>query len=305
MDNRQSVMDIAEETGISPSTVFKILKQDLQLKCKSAKFVPRVLTDTQKDMRVRMCQTNLEVLKDNPELLNMIVTTDETWISTYEPERKMTSCQWLDKNAPRLQKALRSREAPKTMMTVFWDKRGVIYCEFLPKGETIDSDGYVETLTRMKDHLRRKRPDKWRKRQDSSGLRNFILQQDNASPHTAMVSLAWLGEWGVELLAYPPYSPNLAPCDFHFFPKLKDQICGEHFQNIEELQTAVRRQMRTCPVELFEEGIEDLPMRWRKCITAQGDYFEGKHIRLPPTPDDNAQETDRNSSSNLSSDFEP
>lgn len=176
VDNRQSVVDIAEETGMLPSTVFKILKLDLHLKRKSAKFVPHVLTQTQKDMRVRMCQTNLDALKDNAELLDMIVTTDEMWILTYEPERKMASCQWLDKKAPHPQKALCSRGAPKTMMTVFWDKRGVIYCEFLPKGETIDSDGYVETLTRMKDHLRRKCPDKWRKRQDGSGLRNFILQ---------------------------------------------------------------------------------------------------------------------------------
>ena len=45
----------------------------------------------------------------------------------------------------------------------------------------------------------------------------------------------------------PPQSPDLAPCDFVLFPKLKEVIKGTRFQDSEAIKTAVTRELRAIP----------------------------------------------------------
>ena len=60
--------------------------------------------------------------------------------------------------------------AGKVMITVFWDSRGVLLLDVLPKGETINSAQYQETLKKLARSIRLKRPD----------LQDVILHHDNA-----------------------------------------------------------------------------------------------------------------------------
>ncbi|CAH1963485.1 unnamed protein product [Acanthoscelides obtectus] len=64
--------------------------------------------------------------------------------------------------------------------------------------------------------------------------RRIILQQDNASSHTAQKTRQYLTEENVELLDHPPYSPDLSPNDFFTFPKIKNRLRGRRFQSPEE-----------------------------------------------------------------------
>ena len=59
---------------------------------------------------------------------------------------------------------------------------------------------------------------------------NSIFFQDNARPHTAARTLAKIEDLGWKLLTHPPYSPDLAPSDFHLFGPLKESMRGIHFQ---------------------------------------------------------------------------
>ncbi len=95
---------------------------------------------------------------DPGEFPAKIVTTDETWIGTFEPETKRQSSTWIfpDQSAP--QKARQQRGQGKMMMTVFFYFQGVVHIEFMPQGGTIKSEDYCATLMRMKEALRRKRP---------------------------------------------------------------------------------------------------------------------------------------------------
>ena len=68
----------------------------------------------------------------------------------------------------------------------------------------------------------------------------------------------------------PPYSPDLAPCDFWLFPKLT----GCHYETIEEMKEAVTNVIDTPTQEDFYEALKKL-LEWYKCIAARGDYFEG------------------------------
>ena len=168
----------------------------------------------------------------------------------------------------------------KTMMTVFFDFQGVIHAEFMAQGGTIQSEEYCETLGRLKEAVRRKRPHLWIR--NPEGYRSFLLHQDNAPCHVAVPTLAKFGEWGIELLAHPPYSPDLAPSDFALFPKLKDDLRGRRFGNLELLKVEAKCLLRSYPDDFYEQIFADLVTRWKKCIAMGGAYFEGTHVAVPP-----------------------
>ena len=87
--------------------------------------------------------------------------------------------------------------------------------------------------------------------------------------------LEFLAKNNIAVLEQPPYSPDLAACDFFLFPKLKEVIKGTRFQDLEAMKTAVMGELRAIPEEFFQECMEAWQRRLEKCIRAQGDYFEG------------------------------
>ena len=76
---------------------------------------------------------------------------------------------------------------------------------------------------------------------------------------------------GSKTVPHPPYSPDLAPCDFWLFPKLTD--C--RYETIEEMKEAVTKVIDALTQEDFDGAFKKLLERYNKCIAAGGDYFEG------------------------------
>ncbi len=101
---------------------------------------------------------------------------------------------------------------------------------------------------------------------------------DNASPHTAQPTMAKLEAWQIRTFAHPPNSPDLAPCDFALFPKLKEPLRGKVFKTVEDLQRKTLEILRQMPKQVFFQAISDLTIRWQKCLTLRGSYFEGAHV---------------------------
>ncbi|GFO21756.1 histone-lysine N-methyltransferase SETMAR [Plakobranchus ocellatus] len=81
------------------------------------------------------------------------------------------------------------------MAIVFWDSRGMILLDILPKGENVNADRYCETLDRLRHAVRRKRPGLLR-----SGV---VLQHDNATPHTAKRTKEWLERYRWDIVPHP------------------------------------------------------------------------------------------------------
>ena len=75
---------------------------------------------------------------------------------------------------------------------------------------------------------------------------------------------------GIKTVPRPPYSPDLAPCDFWLFPKLR----GCRYETIEEMKEAVTNVIDTLTQEDFHGAFQKLLER-NKCIASGGDYFEG------------------------------
>ena len=79
---------------------------------------------------------------------------------------------------------------------------------------------------------------------------------------------------GIKTLPHRPYSPDLAPCDFWLFPKLKEKLRGCRYETIEEMKEAVKKVIDTLTQEDFYGAFEKL-LEWdNKCIAAGGDYLE-------------------------------
>ena len=89
-----------------------------------------------------------------------------------------------------------------------------------------------------------------------------ILLHDGAGPHRAAVVINQLDAWGWELLTHPPYSPDLSPCDYHLFPKMKEPIRGVRFQTVDDILEAVSEQLKTLQKNGLAGGVPRLPHRW-------------------------------------------
>ncbi len=91
---------------------------------------------------MRLASDNLDLLRTVPWFLEKIITCNETWVSVYEQQSNIESCQWLPKGSDCPLKALRSRGAQKTMMTVFFDICGILLVDFLPPWTLSTTVGY-------------------------------------------------------------------------------------------------------------------------------------------------------------------
>ena len=80
---------------------------------------------------------------------------------------------------------------------------------------------------------------------------------------------------GIKAVPQPPYSPDLAPCEFWLFPKLKENLRGCRYETIEEMKEDVMKVIDMLTQEVFLGAFQNL-LEWNnKCIAAAGDYFEG------------------------------
>ena len=78
------------------------------------------------------------------------------------------------------------------------------------------------------------------------------------------VITAKLVELGYELLPHPPYSPDLAPCDFFLFPNLKKSLTGQKFESNEKVIAATDTYFADLQKTCFSGGLKKLEHRWFK-----------------------------------------
>ena len=228
-DRRIQVKEIAQALGISHGSVSTILHDRLGMRKLTARWVPKSLSDEQLATRASICSALLKRFRSKDDFLLRLVTVDETWVHYYEPENKAQSRQWVRPGSPRPKKFKTQPSAGKVMGTVFWDAKGVIMLDFLPKRSTITGVYYANLLDQLRTAIREKRRGKLSK--------GVLLQQDNAGVHNCKVAMDAVERNGYELI--PVYSPDLAPSDFFLFPNLKKDIRGLHFRSDEEVVTAV------------------------------------------------------------------
>ena len=156
--------------------------------------------------------------------------------------------------------------AGKIMASVFWDGDGILLIDYLQKGQTINGTYYASLPTQLREKIKIKRSGKLTK--------GVLFHQDNASVHMSVIAMAAIHDCGFKMIKHPPYSPDLAPSDFHLFPKLKTAISGTHFQSDDDVIHVVDDFLNGQGKDFFKNGIETLKHHWQKCIDTEGDYVE-------------------------------
>jgi hypothetical protein len=73
-----------------------------------------------------------------------------------------------------------------------------------------------------------------------------------------------------EILPHPPYSPDLAPSDYHLLRYLSNNVRGVSFNNDAELQNWLGDFFAANAADFFKRGIENLPERWEAVVNNGG-----------------------------------
>lgn len=266
-DRRIKQWEIARDVGISKERVHEIIHEHLGMSKVSARWVPRMLTPFDKQRRVECCQAFLDLVKGKEEeTISRIVTCDETWIRQWDPESKQESMQWKFKGEKPPRKFKVRPSAGKLMATVFWDVEGILMIDYLPKNTTMNADYYANLLDQLREQIKEKRRGKLSK--------GVLILQDNAPVHTALTARSALSKNGFTEINHPPYSPDLAPCDYFLFKDLKKKLRGRKFSTDEEMKEAVTDHFDEQNKNYYYNGMMSLICKCHKCISLAGDYIE-------------------------------
>ena len=184
-------------------------------------------------------------------------------VMTQRPRDRVPSGSMLALPNPR--RPYRANPPTNFWWSLFFDSTGIIYIHWVPTGQTVNKEYYVEVLREFKKRFRRKRPALF-----NSGQWHF--HQDNAPVNNSILVTDYLTKRDIKTVPHPLYSPNLASCDFWLFPKLR----GCRYETVEEMKEAVTKVIDTLTQEDLHGAFQKLLERY-KCIAAGGDYFEGEY----------------------------
>ena len=179
------------------------------------KFVPKVLREDQKERRCHDSREMVELINSDPAVLDALVTCNESWI--YFP---VEAC-CLSQTQEVLTEQIHSQTFDDPFFWQHWHDLHALGSHL-----TVNKEYYVEVLTEFRKRLCRKRPALFK-----SGQWHF--HQDNVPVHNSILVTHYLTKMGIKTVPHPPYSPDLAPCDFWLFPMLK-----------KNLEAVVMRQLR-------------------------------------------------------------
>lgn len=223
------------------------------------KWTPHLLTASHKASRVITCSILLRMSKRSG-FWDSILTADETWILMNNSTRKR---QWLSPNQPPIPTPKPDIHGKKVMLSCWWNSQGLVWFELIEHGKTVNAARYVSQLPHVNEALRKRGI-------NSSSVRYL---QDNAKPHTAKITQEKIEELGWELLPHAPYSPDLAPSDYHLFRLMKHTLSEESFKDVAAVEKWVRSYFRSKPREFFADGIRALKEKWRTVIDNNGEYI--------------------------------
>jgi histone-lysine N-methyltransferase SETMAR len=146
---------------------------------------------------------------------------------------------------------------------VFWDRKGILLVEFLPQGSTVNTGIYCHTLKKLHHAVQNKR----------QGMLSQGVVMLHARPHTATATQDLTTTFDWEQFDHPPYSPDLAPSDFHVFLHLKTFLGGQRFHN-DEVKEPVNMWFASQAASFYDAGIKKLVPHYDKCLNNGGNYVE-------------------------------
>lgn len=247
--------------GIGSAAVSKILHEELRMRKIVCRWVPHQLTEFQKSERVRISKETLNLLENGGHrIISKIVTGDETYIPFYDTLTRQESRVWVHEDDPTPTTPKKQRAMKKVMYAVFFRSTGLVKAIKLEEQRTVTANWYINKC--LPEVL------------GSLDIRGLLLHHDNASSHTARATVDYLRENNVRVIEHPPYSPDLAMCDFWLFFNLKKHLRGRKFSSENEIDQAINLYFDSVPKNEWRAAFELWKKRLSRCIEVKGDYFE-------------------------------
>ena len=149
-----------------------------------AKVVLWFLLLEQKEHCAAVANDLIQTTTNEPDFLKKIITRDESWVYSYDLERKAQSSQWKSPGSPNQKKAWQSCSKIKTNVTVFFDWDGVVHHKYAPPGQMINKEHYLNVLHWLTDAIQWKRPQLW-------ATDDRQLHCDNTPAHVSCLVLSF------------------------------------------------------------------------------------------------------------------
>lgn len=260
-DDAQTQEQLAEMLKSDQSIISRRLHKMGKIQ-KATRWVPHELNDRQKEKRKTTCEILLE-RQNRSRFLHRIITGDEKWIHFVNPDPHK---HWVGPGERVQGTPVRNIHGKKTLLCIWWDMKGVLYYEMLKPGETVTSERYRQQIINLNHALIEKRPE-WARRKVKP-----ILQHDNARPHVGKLVLDTVKALKWEILPHPPYSPDVAPSDYHLFRSMASSLRGRHFANYEEVKKWLDDWIARKQPKFFKDGINKLAENWGTVIRNDGNY---------------------------------
>ena len=246
-DQRITLNELQEEFELCHGTISAIMHKDIGFEKKSARWVPRLLSDEQKAARVKCSEAFLRKIRTELEVLRQIITMDESTVAFHTPETKQQSKQWLLRGTPGPLKARVHASRRKQMVMAFFDFRGMIYQLYVPENTKVNGEYVRDILRKFLRNLNLRRP-------ELSEV-EWFLPWDNAPVHTAKVVQEFLTKKNIKTIDHPPYSPDLAPADYFLFPRVKSELSGQTIGD-RTVKTDCERVVGGIPPEDFRRAFD-------------------------------------------------
>ena len=210
------------------------------------KFVPKLLTMEQKQLRLEIAQDMLDCVESDSNFLNTVITGDRVVGLQVRPRNKDAVLKMDTFIIPEAKERTAGPQQRQGFFDRVLDSRGVVHHEYAPQGQTITKEYYKGILGRLCNAVRSKRPDLW-------AAKTWQLHHDNAPTHSSHLIQGFLAKHNIPLIRQAPYSPDMAPCDFSLFPKLKMPLKETRFESREDIMRNATAQLYMIPQEAFQK----------------------------------------------------
>ena len=253
---------IAQQLHVSCGKIIKVLKLELGLTKKYARWVPHFLTDEQKKLRMELSKALLIKLSKLKECQRAaVITGDESWIYLNYPNESKWCTE--DEVPPDIEK--RMIYTKKLMFFCSFSAYGIVSIDVLPENSKFNSTYMCDVIL---PHL------KERGEAHITGKTKhcLTLHMDNAKVHTAKMTIAKIKELGLKKLDHPPYSPDISPCDFFLFGYIKSELRNYKISSTYELDKTVRQICEKIDINIWKNVFESWLKRLDAVISCGGDY---------------------------------
>lgn len=267
----RTVRQIARESGIHRSSVHRIVKKELHLKCLK-KTNAQELTAANKQARMTRARQLLD--KYPSHMVNFIFFTDEKLFTIAAPTNSQNDRFYVrpgtmkkNVNETRL---LRTRPtfSKSVMVSVGVSKLGCTEIHFIEPGVKVNGAYYRNNLLAQK-----LLPDI---RKISQG-EFFVFQQDGAPAHRARDTVAFLEQETPDFIPptlWPPNSPDLNPVDYSIWSVLQEKVYRYRIDNLAELKTRVIDEWARFDQSIVDAAIDQWRRRLSACVRVSGAHFE-------------------------------